>query len=84
MLTTLFVSFAIASVLTAIYAFRFSASHQPARLTAYFLLFLTAEWVGERLLLPPGTLGPEVGFVALFITGLFVAASVIRDRLDPG
>lgn len=80
---TVFVSLSIATATTAIYAFRFSASREPARLIRYFLLFGAAEWVAEHTLLEPGTMGIEVGLVSLVVAGLFVAAALIRDRLDP-
>ncbi len=80
----LFVSASVAASMTAIYAFRFSASRgNPWRLVRYFLLFFAAEWLAEHFLLEEGTMGVEVGVVSLVVTALFVIAVLIRDRLDP-
>ena len=80
---TLFVSASIAAAFTALFAFRYGASRQPARVAGYFLFFLAIEWIGEHFFLPPGALGVEVGVVCLGITALLVAVTVLRDRLDP-
>lgn len=74
----------IAAALTAIFAFRFQASKQPWKLLAYFALFFGLEWAGEAFLLPHGALPIEVAWVCFGITGLFVVASIVRDRFDPG
>lgn len=81
-MNALLVSASIAAALTAIFAFRYGASKQPARLAAYFLFFFAVEWAAEVWLLPRGAMPGEVGYVCAGIALLFVAASVVRDRLD--
>lgn len=78
----LFVSASIAAAMTAIYAFRFGRSRSLLRLLPYFLFFGLLEWVGEKYVIGPGAFGVEVAVVALGLTGVFVAASLLRDRLD--
>lgn len=68
---------------TTIFAFRFSAWGEPRRLARYFVFLTTIEWVGERYLLPPGALGPEIAFVYLGIALLFGIAALVRRRLGP-
>jgi hypothetical protein len=77
---TFFVSFSIALVLTAFFAFRWRVWRRPGLLAAYFVLFFAVEWAVEAALLPEGALGPEVAYVCLGITGVLVVAIVIAAR----
>lgn len=78
------VSACFALCATTIFAFRFSAWGEPARLARYFVFLMAIEWLGERYVLPPGALGPEIAFVYLAIAALFGIAALIRRRLGAG
>lgn len=77
----LFISTSLAAAATAIFAFRYAMWDEPWRLLRYFVILFVIELAGERWLLPPGVLGPELGFVGVGITVLFVVASLVQARL---
>ena len=79
---SLFVAASFALMLTAIFAFRFRNERKPFVLIAYFLFFMTLEWVGEEFFLPPGALGIEVALVCLGVAALFTGATVLVSRYD--
>lgn len=81
-MTVFLVSLSIASVLTAIFAFRFGTFNEPKVLAAYFTLFFVLELVAEAYFIPPGVYSIEVAYVCFFLTGLFVVANVMRAKLD--
>jgi hypothetical protein len=76
------VGLSIASLLTAMFAFRFDAGRKVGVLVAYFALFFGIEWLADRFLLPPGALGMEVVYVCFALTILFVIGTGIVRRLD--
>jgi len=80
--TSLAVACSIALLLTASFAFRFRNSRQPKLLIAYFVLFLSLEWVGERYFLPRGALGIEVAAVCFALAAVFVAAIYLVGRYE--
>ena len=80
---SLFVAASFALMLTAIFAFRFRNERKPGVLLAYFLFFMTLEWVGEHFFLPPGALGVEVALVCLVVAALFGVAAYVVSRFDP-
>ncbi len=82
MVLTVLVSCSIAAALTAIFAFRFRTWKVPRRVAIYFAGFFVIELCAERLLLPPGTLGPEVAAVCLGIALLFVVAIHATRHLE--
>ncbi|TPV94438.1 MAG: hypothetical protein B7733_15305 [Myxococcales bacterium FL481] len=78
----LLVAISIASMLTAIFAFRFRAWHRRGLLALYFAFFLVLEGVLSWLFLPPGVMGVEVGYVCVAITALFVLAGHVVRNLE--
>lgn len=79
---TALVACAIASCMTAIFAFRFRTWKVPRRLASYFALFFCLELAVEHFILPPGLLGVEVAVVCFGIAGLFVGAILVTRRLE--
>lgn len=78
----LLVSTSLAACATAIFAFRYSMWNEPWRLLRYFVILFAIELGAEHWILPPGALGPEIAFVCLGITVLFVVASLVQQRLS--
>lgn len=71
----LIISASIATLLTAIFAFRFRTWNRKGLLAVYFLVFFGLELTLQELFIPPGALGLEVAAVCFFIAGLFIAAT---------
>ncbi len=80
-MTQWFVSFAIASMMTAVFAFRFQTWRRPRLLLGYFALFFVVELVCEALWLPSDALGIEVGIVCLGLAGVFAGATWLVGRI---
>ena len=76
------VGLSIASLLTAMFAFRYDAGRDPRVLVGYFALFFSIEWAAERFLLPPDVLGMEVAYVCFGLTILFVIGTTLVRRFD--
>jgi hypothetical protein len=76
------VGLSIASLLTAMFAFRHEAGRNPRVLVGYFLLFFAFETFAEHFLVPPGALGIQVAYVCFALTIPFVAAAVIVRKLE--
>jgi len=81
-MVSLVVAFSIASVLTAIFAFRFRNSRRPWLLVGYFLVFFVAEWVASRFFIPPGAFGMEIALVCFPLAAIFVVASILSHRWE--
>lgn len=82
MFQTLFISFSIALVMTAIFNFRFSAWQRPRLLLSYFALFFALEWLAEVYFIPQGALSLAVGVVCLMLALVFFAVSYGMYRLE--
>ena len=76
------VALSIASVLTAIFAFRFRNSRRPLLLAGYFLVFFVMEWVASHFFIPPGAFGMEIALVCFPLTALFIGASILSHRWE--
>lgn len=81
-LQSILVSVSIASMLTAVYAFRYRAWDKKLLLAGYFALFFAIEWAAESMFIPAGALGVEVGYVCFAITALFVLAGHFVQHLE--
>ena len=81
-MTAFVVAFSIASVLTAVFAFRFRNSRRPGVLVAYFLIFFVVEWLASHFFIPPGAFGIEIALICFPLTGVFVVASVLSQRWE--
>ena len=75
-------AFAVALVLTAVFAFRFRYWRSPGVMAAYFAFFFAAEWVAGRFFFPPGALGIEIAWVSFALTPPVVVAIVLVDRYE--
>jgi hypothetical protein len=82
MLMSAVVAGSIASVMTAVFAFRFRTWKAPRRLASYFATFFGLELAMERFVLPPGLLGIEVAAVCFAIALLFVGAILATRHLE--
>ncbi len=78
----LIVAASVASVFTALFAFRYRTWQRPKLLVVYFLGFAILEWTTARFLLPEGALGIEVAIVCFLLALLFVGATVVVRRLE--
>jgi len=83
-LLSIFVSFSIAALFTAVFAFRFRNWGRPWLLVSYCAAFMALEWTAAHFFLPPGVFGVEVALVCLFLTALFVAIIVAAKRFEEG
>jgi hypothetical protein len=81
-MVSIVVAFSIASVLTAIFAFRFRNSRRPLLLAGYFLVFFVVEWVASYFFIPPGAFGMEIALVCFPLTVVFIFASVLSHRWE--
>lgn len=72
----------IATLATALFAFRFQARRRPRTLLAYFVFVFGLEWVAQRMFLPPNAFGLEVAAVCGGITVLFLIAIALQRRLE--
>ncbi len=72
----------IAAVFTALFALRYRRWHSPRVLLLYFGGFFCLEFAANYWFLPPGSFGPEVGFVCLGLTVPVCAASYVVARYE--
>ncbi len=78
------VSFSIALLFTAVFAFRFRTWRQPRTLAVYFVGILAVEWIADHFFLPVGALGLEVAYVCFALSAIFFGAIYVAHRFDLG
>ena len=65
----------VASLVTAMFAFKFGYWQRPRLLAAYFAFFWVFHAIGERYILPPDAFGPGAIILCFVLTGLIIAAT---------
>jgi hypothetical protein len=74
----LFNGIAFALLLTSLFVLRFRGWQHPGRVIAYFLFFVLLEAVASHYFLPPGAIGPGLGYVCLGLTvPVLIAACLV-------
>jgi hypothetical protein len=76
------VSLSIASVLSALFCFRFHLWKQPKKVASYFLFFWFLEWGMEYFFLPPDIFGFELAIICFLLTGLIIAVGLFLEKLE--
>jgi len=79
---TFVIAASIALLLTSAFTFRFRMWSRPGVVGAYFLTFLTLEYLAELLFLPSGALGLEMAYVCLPLVAVFGLAILAARRLE--
>ena len=74
--------FAVALLLTSIFALRYRYWRKPKVLALYFAFFLAIESIAAHFFLPPGAVGAEIALVCLALTCPIVAAIHFFDRRE--
>jgi hypothetical protein len=75
-----FNGFAFALLLTALYVLRFRGWQHPKWVAVYFVFFVILEAASSHYLLPPGAIGPELGYVCLGLTAPVMIAAYLVWR----
>jgi hypothetical protein len=73
------IAFSLALLLTAMFAFRFDYGRRPGVLAAYFLVFMSIEWIAGRYLIPPDAFGIEIAVLCLVLTVPFLVATYLTQ-----
>lgn len=75
-------AFAVALVLTAVFALRFRYWRNPGVLAAYFTFFFAAEWAAGHFFFPAGALGIGIAWVCFALTPPVLVAIYLVDRYE--
>lgn len=68
----------VATILTSLYVLRFRGWKNPWAVVAYFAFFLVLEAIVSQRFLPPGAMGPGVGYVCFGLSvPVLVAAYLV-------
>ena len=77
-----FVSLSFATVLTALYGFRYETWQRPKLLLKYFLFFFLLEWIFEYFFFPPQFVQVEMGIICFLIAGVITFAAKVMERIE--
>ena len=73
---------AVASLFTALFAFKFGYWQRPRLLAAYFAFFWVVEWVVDVYFIPPGAFGVGMTVVCFILAALVSAATYGVHRYE--
>ncbi len=75
-------AFAVALILTAVFALRFRYWRSPAWIGGYFAFFFAAEWIAGHYFYPAEALGLTLAWVCFALTPPVLVAIVLLDRYE--
>jgi hypothetical protein len=81
-MTEIINAFSFASVLTALFCFRYSLWVRPRHLAIYFTFFFALEVVLEKFFLPPGAIPIAAAWICFFLTAVFIAVSFLSYKYE--
>ena len=81
-MSALIISLSIASVLTALFCFRFQLWERPKKLIGYFAFFFALEFLIETYVLPPDVFPMAMAYVCFFLTAIISGMCVLAYRYE--